>query len=250
MRSTQENTVCVIPARYASTRFPGKPLAIIGGKPMVQRVYEQASKALQWVYVATDDKRIAEAVANFGGRYIMTAEHHQSGTDRIAEAADILGRKHGLLFDIIVNVQGDEPFIKPEQIEMLLANFNNEKTDIATLVKKIDDEETLLNPNSPKVVLAKDMSAMYFSRSPIPYLRGKEHGNWASSGLYYKHLGIYAYRSASLTAITKLEQSGLELAESLEQLRWLENGFRISASVTDFESLAVDTPQDLERINR
>lgn len=243
-------SIGIIPARYASTRFPGKPLADIDGKPMIQRVYEQAQKCLDTVYVATDDNRIADAVTSFGGQYIMTSVDHQSGTDRIAEAITTLAKEKNLKFDVVVNIQGDEPFIQPQQIQNIVDCFQSESVDIATLIKPIDSIETLTNPNSPKVVISTDFKALYFSRNPIPYIRGIEQENWLEKQTFYKHIGIYGYRSEKLLEITQLPQSKLELAESLEQLRWLENGYTIKTAETDFEGLAVDTPEDLEILRK
>ena len=241
--------VGIIPARYASTRFPGKPLVEIGGKPMIQRVYEQVSKALQHVYVATDDVRIFEAVIAFGGKAIMTSDQHQSGTDRCYEAFSKLDER----FDVVINVQGDEPFIQPDQIIELQECFNNSETQIATLAKKItknDGFDFLNNPNNPKVVINKQQEAMYFSRSIVPYRRGAEPEKWVELHSYLKHVGIYAYRADILKELTQLEQSPLEIAESLEQLRWLENGYRIRVGFTDVETVGIDTPEDLEKVNK
>jgi 3-deoxy-manno-octulosonate cytidylyltransferase (CMP-KDO synthetase) len=239
--------VAIIPARYASTRFPGKPLVDIGGKTMIQRVYDQVSKVLDDVYVATDDQRIFDNVRSFGGKVIMTSDAHRSGTDRCYEAFTKLDD----WFDVVINVQGDEPFIQPEQIEALKNCFADEETQIATLVKKIterDGVEVLFNPNSPKVVIDKQNNALYFSRSPIPYKRGSDEKNWMAEHDYYKHVGVYAYRSEVLSQIVQMPPSKLELAESLEQLRWLENGLKIKAGFTDVETVGIDTPEDLEKI--
>jgi len=239
--------VAIIPARYASTRFPGKPLVDIGGKTMIQRVYDQVSKVLDDVYVATDDKRIFDKVRSFGGKVIMTSDAHRSGTDRCYEAFTKLED----WFDVVINVQGDEPFIQPEQIEALKNCFADDETQIATLVKKITDKdgvEVLFNPNSPKVVIDKQNNALYFSRSPIPYKRGSDEKNWMAEHDYYKHVGVYAYRSEVLNQIVQMPPSKLELAESLEQLRWLENGLKIKAGFTDVETVGIDTPEDLEKI--
>ena len=238
--------IAIIPARYASTRFPGKPLAALGGKTVIQRVYEQVSKAIDNVLVATDDERIFKHVLGFGGKAVMTGNQHRSGTDRCREAY----RKNGGNEDIIINVQGDEPFIMPEQIEALKSCFNDLSTDIATLVKPFDKlcgYEDLENPNKVKVVLNSNMNAMYFSRSVIPHLRGIDKELWPGKHQYYTHLGIYAYRAEALERITDMEPSSLELAESLEQLRWLENGLTIKAGITQHSSIGIDTPQDLER---
>jgi len=236
----------IIPARYASTRFPGKPLVDIAGKSMIQRVYEQASKAksLSKVVVATDDARIADEVKRFGGEFIFTSSNHQSGTDRCAEVIEQLPG-----YDIVINIQGDEPFIEPAQIELLTSCFTEEKVQLATLIKSIHSQESVYNPNSPKVVIDVNGRAMYFSRSPIPFIRNGEPGVWAEKHQFYKHIGIYGYRTESLKAITKLPPSSLEIAESLEQLRWIENGFYIQTKVTDLETVAIDTPEDLLKLN-
>lgn len=238
----------VIPARYASTRFPGKPLAIIAGKPMIQWVYERASQVFEWCYVATDDDRISQAVEDFGGRVVMTSEFHKSGTDRCAEALDIVQSEQNIQFDVVVNIQGDEPFIQPRQLSRVVSCFENQNVQIATLVKPFSPGEDMSNPNSPKVILNQKSEAIYFSRSVIPYIRGKEQPQWQSAFRYLKHIGLYAYRANILRRITRLQQTPLELAESLEQLRWIENGFRITVVETDLETLAVDTPEDLERV--
>lgn len=233
----------IIPARYASSRFPGKPLALLGGKPVIQRVYEQAIKVLPEAYVATDDERIAETVRQFGGQVIMTRADHKSGTDRIEEAC----QKIGTTADVIVNIQGDEPFIQPSQIETLCQLFDDPDTQIGTLGKPFETMEAVENPNSPKIVCDRRGFALYFSRSVIPYVRGKETKDWLNEFPYLKHLGLYAYRRQVLHAITQLPQSPLELAESLEQLRWLENGYRIRVGRTNVETVGIDTPEDLKR---
>ena len=233
----------IIPARYASTRFPGKPLAILGGKTVIQRVYEQASSVLEEAYVATDDERILQVVEQFGGRAVMTRADHKSGTDRIEEAAEKIGTDA----DVIINVQGDEPFIQPSQIETLMRLFDNPATQIGTLGKRFDSIEATLNPNSPKIVTDLQGFALYFSRSIIPFVRGIEQTEWLKSYPFLKHLGLYAYRREVLHEVTQLPQSPLELAESLEQLRWLENGYRIRVGLTDVETVGIDTPEDLER---
>lgn len=233
----------IIPARYASTRFPGKPLVDIAGKSMIQRVYEQSKKChlLTDVIVATDDERIFYHVAGFGGKAMMTLAEHQSGTDRCAEVAGKYPE-----FDIIINIQGDEPYINPEQISNVALCFDNDDTQIATLVKKIQTEQELFNPNSPKVILNKNSEAIYFSRSPLPHIRGYEQADWLNHFTYYKHIGIYGYRADVLQQITKLPMSSLEKAESLEQLRWVENGYRIKVAETELETYAIDTPEDLK----
>jgi 3-deoxy-manno-octulosonate cytidylyltransferase (CMP-KDO synthetase) len=237
----------IIPARYESTRFPGKPLAMIGNKPMIRRVYEQACKSsLDIVYVATDNQRIYDTVTGFGGRAVMTSSNHQSGTDRCAEAVDkIIGT--GRAVDIVVNIQGDEPFIKPEQIDLLIDCFSSEGVEIATLVRKCEPGEDIFNPNQPKVILSAGGDAIYFSRAAIPYLRDAEKDEWSKRHTYYKHIGLYAYKKEILKMITSLQRSPLEISESLEQNRWIENGFRIRTAVTLYENLGIDTPEDLDK---
>ncbi|MEE1099728.1 MAG: 3-deoxy-manno-octulosonate cytidylyltransferase, partial [Alistipes sp.] len=238
--------LAIIPARYSSTRFPGKPLAKLGGKSVIQRVYEQVSSVMDDAVVATDDERILNEVLNFGGKAVMTSTSHRSGTDRCQEAYTKLGEE----FDIIINVQGDEPFIRKEQIETLKSCFENPETEIATLVKPFSEEDgvkALFNPNSPKVVIDGKSQALYFSRSVIPHLRGIEPENWLSKHTFYKHIGIYAFRAKVLKEVTSLPQSPLEKAESLEQLRWLESGYKIGVGITNFETIGIDTPADLER---
>ena len=233
----------LIPARYASTRFPGKPLALLGGKPVIQRVYEQVASVLDDVCVATDDERIFDCVKNFGGKVVMTRTDHKSGTDRIEEAIEKIGGD----YDVIVNIQGDEPFIQKSQIETVCRCFDDEKTQIATLGKPFTDMDAVANPNSPKIVIDNNSFAMYFSRSIIPFVRGKEQAEWLQHYPFLKHLGIYAYRRDVLRQITQLPQSSLEIAESLEQLRWLQNGFKIKVGLTDVETVGIDTPDDLKR---
>ena len=237
------NFTAIIPARYASTRFPGKPLALLGNKPVIQHVYEQASSVLSEVWVATDDDRIREAVKKFGGRVVMTRADHKSGTDRIEEAAE----KTGTQADVIINIQGDEPFVQPSQIKTLMQLFDNADTQIGTLGKHFENIEAVNNPNSPKIVTDKQGFALYFSRSVIPYIRGAQDNEWLSHFPFLKHLGLYAYRREVLHEITQLPQSSLEIAESLEQLRWLENGYRIRVGLTDVETVGIDTPEDLQR---
>ena len=236
----------VIPARYASTRFPGKPLAMLGGKSVIQRVYEQVSSVLDSAYVATDDERIRQAVEAFGGKAVMTSPDHKSGTDRIEEAV----RKIGGSFDVVINIQGDEPFIQRSQLEEIIRCFDDAETQIATLGKPFDKAQgfaAVENPNSPKIVIDNRGYALYFSRSVIPFVRGRETTEWMDHYPFLKHLGIYAYRTEVLHEITRLPQSSLELAESLEQLRWLQNGYRIKVGLTDVETVGIDTPEDLER---
>lgn len=239
----------IIPARYASTRFPAKPLAMLGGKTVIQRVYEQVAGVLDDAYVATDDVRIETAVKSFGGKVVMTSVDHKSGTDRCYEACTKIGGD----FDVVVNIQGDEPFIQPSQLQAVKSCFDDSSTQIATLVKPFsgnDDFAVLENVNSPKVVVNKNMNALYFSRSIIPYQRNADKNDWLKNHTYYKHIGLYAYRTEVLKEITSLPQSSLELAESLEQLRWLENGYTIKVGISEVETIGIDTPQDLEKAER
>ena len=237
----------IIPARYASTRFPAKPLAMLGGKRVIERVYNQVVGQLDNVFVATDDERIEQAVKAFGGKVVMTSTECCSGTDRCWDAAS---RMHLLADDVVVNIQGDEPFIQPQQIAAIKECFTDASVEIATLVKPFtptDGFAALENVNSPKVVVNSRMEALYFSRSIIPFTRGKNKEEWLAGHTYYKHIGIYAYRTKVLSEITQLPQSSLELAESLEQLRWLENGYKIKVGVSDIETIGIDTPEDLEK---
>lgn len=233
----------IIPARYASTRFPGKPLALLGGKPVIQHVYEKVAAVLEAAYVATDDERIYDVVKSFGGQVVMTRTNHKSGTDRIEEAIEKIGGE----WDVVVNVQGDEPFVAKSQLDTICHCFDDPITQIATLGKPFESMEAVQNPNSPKIVVDNMGFAMYFSRSVIPYVRGKEKSSWLTHYPFLKHLGIYAYRKDVLRQVTQLPQSSLEIAESLEQLRWLQNGFKIKVGTTDVETVGIDTPQDLER---
>lgn len=233
----------IIPARYASTRFPGKPLALLGGKPVIQHVYEKVAAVLEAAYVATDDERIYDVVKSFSGQVVMTRTDHKSGTDRIEEAIEKIGGE----WDVVVNVQGDEPFVAKSQLDTICHCFDNPTTQIATLGKPFESMEAVQNPNSPKIVVDNMGFAMYFSRSVIPYVRGKEKSSWLTHYPFLKHLGIYAYRKDVLRQVTQLPQSSLEIAESLEQLRWLQNGFKIKVGTTDVETVGIDTPQDLER---
>lgn len=236
----------IIPARYASSRFPGKPLADMNGKPMIQRVYEQVTKALSDVWVATDDERIFDVVESFGGNVVMTSPDHQSGTDRCREAYVKIGKD----YDVIINIQGDEPFIQPEQIEIIKDCFNNSRTQIATLAKEFKKEDgfdAIFDPNTPKVIFNKNMEAIYFSRAIIPYIRNTHFKEWINKYTFFKHIGMYAYRADILSEITRLEQSSLEVAESLEQLRWIENGYKIKVGITDIETVGIDTPEDMQK---
>ncbi len=241
------NIIGIIPARYASTRFPGKPLTIINGKSMIQRVYEQVSlaKTISKIIVATDDGRIEAHVKAFGGNVCMTSENHNSGTERCFEVVETI---NDMEIDVVINIQGDEPYINPTQIDLLASAFVNKEIEIATLIKQIHQNEELLSPNVVKVVKDLHQKAIYFSRSPIPYLRGDVMQDWLTKADYYKHIGIYAYRSAILKKIVALPLSNLEKTESLEQLRWIENGFSIHTAITEFESIAIDTPEDLKKL--
>ncbi len=236
----------LIPARYGSTRFPGKPLADIFGKSMIQRVVEQASASslLAEVWVATDDRRIYDHVKTFGGHVLMTSPDHLSGTDRCREALEL----HGGNFDAVINIQGDEPFIQPSQIDRLVRCFDDPAAEIATLVKKIEKTEVLHNPHKVKVVRDRQDYALYFSRQAIPFQKDRPQEEWLRTHTYYQHIGIYGYRSHTLQKISALEPGILETAESLEQLRWLENGFRIKTALTDEEAFAIDTPEDLKTL--
>lgn len=243
------NTLGIIPARYHSVRFPGKPLIIIGGKTMIRRVYERCSLSLNNVIVATDDKRIRKEVESFGGHVIMTSVNHQSGTDRCAEAVTLYQKSHNEPVDIVINIQGDEPFLDPVMLSHLSKSFNDPEIQISTLIKRISSEKEIFDPHLPKVVADKNGMALYFSRSPIPYVRNIEKTKWAGEYPFYKHIGIYAYRTDILMEITQLSPSSLEKAESLEQNRWLENGYTIHVKETQHESISIDTPEDLEKIN-
>lgn len=255
--------IAIIPARYASTRFPAKVLADINGKTMIERVFNQAKKAtkLSDVFIATDNQLVFDKVNQFTQNVLMTSDSHISGTDRIAEAALIVEKKN-IEFDFIINIQGDEPFIKPEQIDSLaeiLLNNNKEiqkNIQLATLVSKINDSETLFDSNVVKAIFDTNYKAIYFSRNPIPFVRNVDKNQseenqkkaWLSEHTFYRHIGMYAYQKEVLQQITKLKPSSLELAESLEQLRWIENGFSIQVAITPFESIGIDTPEDLEKI--
>jgi len=242
------DVIGLIPARWASTRFPGKPLVKIGDKSMIQRVYEQSSKALKHVVVATDDDRIVDEVKRFGGQVVMTRHNHKSGTDRCSEALDNFELENGITFDIAINIQGDEPFIQVQQIKDVIKCFDDPTAQIATIIKKITSQEALFNPNNPKVVINNNMEAIYFSRSTIPYVVNTLEKDWLNKIVFYEHLGLYAYKTAVLKKITSLAPSILEIAESLEQNRWIENGFRIKVAETEFENISIDTQEDLQNI--
>ena len=237
------NYIAIIPARYASTRFPGKPLALLGGKTVIERVYRQVSEVVEDVFVATDDGRIFREVERFGGRAVMTSPNHRSGTDRIQEAVETIGTQA----DVVINVQGDEPFIQASQIEELCRQFSDPTTQIATLGKPFASMEAVENENSPKIVLDNNGFALYFSRSVIPFVRGIDRSRWLENFPFLKHIGLYAYRREVLREITQLPPSSLEQAESLEQLRWLQNGYRIRVGLTDVETIGIDTPDDRTR---
>lgn len=235
----------IIPARYASTRFEGKPLADLGGRPVIEHVYRRVASVLPQVAVATDDMRIFNAVEAFGGTAVMTSDRHRSGTDRCLEAYDNLGCKA----DVVINIQGDEPFVAPGQIRQIISCFDDESTRIATLALPYPHDgsfDGLANPNKPKVVIDSKNNALLFSRSVIPCLRGIDQKDWPGSGDYLTHIGMYAFRIGTLREITKLPQSSLELAESLEQLRWLQNGYQIKVGITRHSTVGIDTPADLE----
>ena len=235
----------IIPARYASTRFPGKPLARLGSMTMIERVWRRVNSVIENAWVATDDERIYNAVNEFGGRVVMKSTEHRSGTDRCREAFERVGNGE----DVVINIQGDEPFIEERQLKSIMQCFDDPGTDIATLVRRFDPSgsyEQLSDPNTPKVVVDGYMNAIYFSRSVIPYLRNVPQEQWPSAHEYYTHVGMYAYRAGVLDAITRLPQSSLELAESLEQLRWLQNGYNIKVGITDCRTIGIDTPRDLE----
>lgn len=244
------NILAIIPARYQSSRFPGKPLVDIHGKSMVQRTYEQALKAnsLSKVVVATDDERIFNHVKSFGGDVVMTSTEHPSGSDRCNEAVHLIQKVTGITYDVTINVQGDEPYIKPEQINLLADCFKNLETEIATLVKKVSTTQELFSPSIAKVLLNKNNEAICFSRQAIPHIRQIPEADWLKHHTFYKHIGIYGYRTAVLEKITQLAPSAIENAEALEQMRWIENGYKIKVAETEFDSKAVDTPEDLKKL--
>lgn len=236
-------TLAIIPARYASTRFPGKPLVDILGETMIYRVYDNVKSTADEVVVATDDRRIFDEVKNFGGNVVMTSAHHTSGTERCLEAAEILGASSE---DVIINVQGDEPFVNPNQVHILKKLFQKNTIQIGTLIKRVEDPETLTNPNTPKVVVDVVGKALYFSRSVIPYLRSGDKEPHKKH-VYFKHIGMYGYRFSTLKELCLLPVSPLEQAEALEQLRWLENGYSIHTAQTLHDTIAIDTPEDLQK---
>ena len=240
------NFIGIIPSRYESTRFPGKPLADICGKTMIRRVYDQASKAMTEVWVATDDERIFKAVSDFGGKVVMTSLNHRSGTDRCAEAALKASEITGAVYDVVVNIQGDEPFMQPHEIELIMDCFTKSpSTEIATLIQPILKNEDIFRPDMVKVILDNEQNAIYFSRSPIPHIFGVDESQWLANYPFYGHVGLYAYRFGTLQKLAKLTEVLVEKVESLEQLRWLENGFKIKTNITDSDNFGIDTPEDL-----
>lgn len=243
-----KNIIAIIPARYGSTRFEGKPLVDIFGKTMIERVYKKAESCFKYIVVATDDARIESNVQSFSGNVVMTSVDHRSGTDRCREALQRAEELFGVTFDVVVNIQGDEPFVDQSQLKSLIDCFDDNMCEIATLVKPFSDGEDIFNENSPKVVLSAHGYALYFSRSPIPFLRGVERVEWQKKHTYYKHIGLYGYKSDVLKEITQKEAGVLEKCESLEQLRWLENGYKIKTAITHVQSYAIDTPDDLAAV--
>ena len=242
------NFIGIIPSRYQSTRFPGKPLADICGKTMIQRVYEQAQKALEEVWVATDDERIVKAVKDFGGNVVMTSQDHRSGTDRCAEAARKAAELTCKQYDVVVNIQGDEPFMQPHEIGLIRECFTaSPDTEIATLIQPILVNEDIFRPDMVKVILDNQSNAIYFSRSPIPHIFGVDESKWLENFPFYGHVGLYAYRYSVLQELAQLSEVLVEKVESLEQLRWLEYGFKIKTNITDSDNFGIDTPEDLEK---
>ncbi|MCF6269590.1 MAG: 3-deoxy-manno-octulosonate cytidylyltransferase [Melioribacteraceae bacterium] len=244
------NFLGIIPARYGSTRLEGKPLADICGKPMIQHVYERSAKVLENIYIATDDKRIEDVVLEFGGKVVMTSHHHNSGTNRCLEAYEIIQKKHETKFDVVINIQGDEPMLEPSQLLELMSCFDNSKTEIATLVTEVTDAEELNSKTNAFVIFDVNMKAIYFSRTPIPAVKGLDKSEWFGKTDYYSHIGMYAYKPDTLEKVANLEQSKLELIEGLEQNRWIENGYPINVAITEFDSISVDTEKDLENIRK
>ena len=243
------NFIGIIPSRYQSTRFPGKSLADIGGKTMIQRVYEQAKKAMDQVWVATDDERIVSAVQAFGGNVVMTSVNHRSGTDRCAEAALKVAEITGINYDVVVNIQGDEPFMQPHEIELIMECFTGSvNTEIATLIQPILKNEDIFRSVMVKVILDKDSNAIFFSRAPIPHIFGVDESEWIEKYPFYGHVGLYAYKFSTLQELAKLTEVLVEKVESLEQLRWLENGYKIKTNITDSDNFGIDTPEDLAKV--
>ena len=240
----------IIPARYDSTRFPGKPLARISGKSIIRRVYEQCnlSAKLDKTIVATDDERIYQHIIGFGGEAVMTSTKHLNGTSRCFEALQNEEKETGISYDVVINIQGDEPFIEPEQIDKIASVFIDSSVQIGTLAKKINNYEELFNPNVVKLVTDNENEALYFSRHPIPFVRDVDKKDWLEHATFFKHIGIYGYRKDILMEITKLEPGKLELTERLEQLRWIENGYKITVDFTEHDSIGIDTPEDLLKL--
>ncbi|MCF8361310.1 MAG: 3-deoxy-manno-octulosonate cytidylyltransferase [Prolixibacteraceae bacterium] len=238
--------IAIIPARYSSTRFPGKPLVMIDDKPMIQHVYERSRQVFDTVVVATDNQQIADTVHGFGGKAILTSPTHLSGTDRCAEATEII--RKDVSFDIVINVQGDEPFVKSEHLNKLLQCFEDDETQIATLATPVHSSDILFDPNKVKLVREVNGYALYFSRQAIPFQRDKKESEWLDNHPYLLHMGLYAYRVKTLSQITKLDQTPLEKSEKLEQLRWLENGYKIKVAITNHPNIGIDTPEDLESL--
>ncbi len=243
------NILGIIPARYGSTRLEGKPLLDICGKPMIQYVYEQAKKTLEYVVVATDDERIVKAVQDFGGDVVMTSPDHNTGTNRCLEAYRVFTKQHNLEFDVVVNIQGDEPLLDPEQIRLLISSFLSDETQMATLIIPVKEKENLFD-GGVYVVIDKLKNALYFSRSVIPFIRDAEKTDWQKKHTFYKHVGMYAFKPQALIEFASLQQTLLETAESLEQNRWLENGKKIKVEITDIETIGVDTIEDLEKVSK
>ena len=244
------NFLGIIPARFGSTRLEGKPLADICGKPMIQHVYERSAKVLENVYIATDDKRIEDAVLEFGGNVVMTSTMHNSGTNRCLEALDIIQKGSATKYNVVVNIQGDEPMLESNQILELMSCFDNPNTEIATLITKVTETEELNSKTNAFVIYDVNMKAIYFSRTPIPAVKGLDKSEWFGKTDYYKHIGMYAYKPDVLGKVANLKQSKLELIEGLEQNRWIENGYPIHVAITEFDSLSVDTQKDLENIRK
>ena len=245
---TTKKYLGIIPARYQSTRFPGKPLLKIDGKTMIQKVWENASRAMDLVVIATDNEKIKNEAENFGGNVIMTSPEHPSGTDRCAEAVRLYEETTGVAIDVVLNIQGDEPFLDPKQVKQLMSAYENPDVKIATLIKKIDQNEEIFDINEPKVTIDQNNFALYFSRSPIPFIRNHEKEEWINHAVYYKHIGMYGFTRETLRIISKMEKTSLEIAESLEQLRWLESGYPIKCLETDIDSLSVDSIEDLKKM--
>ena len=235
----------IIPARYESSRFPGKPLIDLKGKTMIQRVYERASEctALSKVIVATDDQRIFDEVKSFGGEVMMTSTSHRNGTERCGEVVDTYSE-----YEVVINIQGDEPLIHPKQLERIISVFDENEVKIATIARKIENIEAIRNPNRVKVALDKNQNALYFSRSPIPHVAQKPHDEWMATTTFHKHIGLYAWRSETLMELLTLSPTELEMAESLEQLRWLENGYKIRCIISDLDTPNIDVPEDVEKV--